>query len=186
MRAILRFLARFFSQEPVYVQDGDGFGGSAACVTPDLGRHEQEAEPRGRQRRVPQFGGISLRLAVEQHQPAIQVVRQHGQLEVIAVHVKPAGRMRRQPGIAVRLSDSGFRRRRAGRKTRPRNRSDRPCRSRRLGTGSISSGGLPGVCRPWPKEISPNGRAGGRCRSRGMPILRTGADVPVSNKICCM
>ena len=34
---------------------------------------------------MPQCGGVGLRLAVEQHQPTVQVVGQHGQLEVIAV-----------------------------------------------------------------------------------------------------
>ena len=38
-----------------------------------------------------------------------------------------------------------------------------------LAIGSIFSGGLPGVCRRWPKEISPNGRAGERTRLRRMP-----------------
>jgi hypothetical protein len=39
---------------------------------------------------MPQLGGGGLRLAVKQRQPAVQVVRQHGQLEVIAIHVKAA------------------------------------------------------------------------------------------------
>ena len=33
------------------------------------------------------------------------------------------------------------------------------------GTGNICSGGMPGVCRHWPKEISPNGLARGRDRA---------------------
>src|ERR1035437_1950565 len=45
----------------------------AAGVAPDFGGHEEEAEPRGRQSRVPQLGGILLRFAVEQHQPTVQV-----------------------------------------------------------------------------------------------------------------
>jgi len=61
---------------------------SAAGVTPDLGGHKEEAEPRGRQGRVPQRSGVGLRLAVEQHQPAVQVVGQHRQLKVIPVHVE--------------------------------------------------------------------------------------------------
>src|ERR1019366_4260389 len=43
------------------------------CMAPDFGSHEEEAEARGRQRRVPQLRGIVLRLALEQHQPAVQV-----------------------------------------------------------------------------------------------------------------
>jgi hypothetical protein len=34
---------------------------------------------------------------------AYQVVGQHRQLEMIPVHIKASGRMRRQPGIVVRL-----------------------------------------------------------------------------------
>ena len=40
---------------------------------------------------MPQFGGVGRWFAVEQHQPAVPVVRQHGQLEVIAVPVKTTG-----------------------------------------------------------------------------------------------
>jgi hypothetical protein len=34
-------------------------------MAPDFGGHEEEAEPRSRQSRVPQLGGIVLRLALE-------------------------------------------------------------------------------------------------------------------------
>src|ERR1022692_1778289 len=38
----------------------------ATGVPPDLSRHEQEAQSRGSQGRVAQFGGVGLRLAIEQ------------------------------------------------------------------------------------------------------------------------
>ena len=46
-------------------------------MAPDLGHHSQEAQMRGRQRRAWQRRGTGPRLAVEQHQPAVQIVGQH-------------------------------------------------------------------------------------------------------------
>jgi hypothetical protein len=68
--------------------------------------YSQEAEPRGRQSRMPQFGGVGLRFAVEQHQPAVQVLRQHGQLEVIAVH-GPGPCASDGPGVALKNIRAG-------------------------------------------------------------------------------
>jgi hypothetical protein len=42
-------------------------------MAPDFGGHEEETEPRRRQSRVSQLGDIVLWLAVEQHQPTVQV-----------------------------------------------------------------------------------------------------------------
>jgi hypothetical protein len=54
---------------------------------------------------VAQFGDFDIRFAVERHQPTVQVVGQHRQLEMIAIYVEAERRMRRQPGIVVRLFD---------------------------------------------------------------------------------
>lgn len=51
-----------------------------AGVMPDLGCEKQKAQTGRRQRGVLQRGHLGLFLAVEQHQPAIQVVGQHHQL----------------------------------------------------------------------------------------------------------
>src|SRR5881397_1936519 len=48
---------------------------------------------------------VGLRLAVKQHQPGIQVVGQHGQLEMIPVNVKATRWMRRQSSIIVSFLD---------------------------------------------------------------------------------
>ena len=74
-------------------------------VPPDLGGQEQEAQPCRLQRRVMQSLAARAFLAVEQQQPAVQVVGQHRQLKVIAIGLKAAGRMRRQTGIVVGFFD---------------------------------------------------------------------------------
>ena len=78
-------------------------------MPPDLGRHEQKAQPRRRQGGVPQLlrGGVGF--ALEQQQPAVEVVGQHDQLKVIAVHVKAARRMGRQSGVVVGFFDKVLR-----------------------------------------------------------------------------
>ena len=50
------------------------------------------------------LGSIAI-LPIKEHQPGIEVIGQHGQLEMILVGHKKAGRMRRQSGIVVRLLD---------------------------------------------------------------------------------
>src|SRR5438270_2805781 len=62
-------------------------------VTPDLGREKQEAQACRRQRGVLERCYLGVFLAVEQHQPAVQVVGQHHQLEMVAVHHPTSGWM---------------------------------------------------------------------------------------------
>jgi hypothetical protein len=50
-------------------------------MPPDLGRQEQEPQTRRGQRRVPHRSDFSAFLAIEQLQPAVQVVGQHRDLE---------------------------------------------------------------------------------------------------------
>src|SRR5713226_1098805 len=77
----------------------------SAGVAHDLGRQKQETQSRGRQRGVTQVLGLDLLLAVEQHQPTVQVVGQHRQLEVHTVHGPSPRWMRRQARIVVGFFD---------------------------------------------------------------------------------
>ena len=77
----------------------------ATSMTPDLGGDEEKAESGGGQRRMLERVDVGLRFAVEQHQPSIQVVSEHGQLKMIPIHVKAAGGMGRQSRIIVGLFD---------------------------------------------------------------------------------
>src|SRR5258706_391992 len=81
----------------------------SAGVAHDLGRQEQETQSRGRQRDVAQILGLSLFLPVEQHQPTVQVVGQHRQLEVHTVHGPSPRGMRRQARIVVGFFDQVLR-----------------------------------------------------------------------------
>src|SRR5438046_9345648 len=54
-------------------------------VAPDLGGQKQKPQTSRRQRRMLQSVDLALFLTIEQHQPAVQVVGQHRQLEVVAV-----------------------------------------------------------------------------------------------------
>src|SRR5215467_16097548 len=62
-------------------------------VAPDLGGQKQKPQTSRRQRRVLQSVEFGRFLAIEQHQPAVQVVGQHRQLEVVAVHDPARGGM---------------------------------------------------------------------------------------------
>src|SRR5437773_2811404 len=81
----------------------------SAGVAHDLGCQEQETQSRGRQRGVAQILGLGLLLPVEQHQPAVQVIGQHGQLEVHTVHGPSPRGMRRQARIVVGFFDQVLR-----------------------------------------------------------------------------
>ena len=74
-------------------------------MPPDLGRQEQEPQTRRRQRRVPHRSYCCAFLAIEQLQPAVQVVGQHRDLKPVAVHHPAPGGMRRQPRIIVGFLD---------------------------------------------------------------------------------
>src|SRR6266404_2460348 len=81
----------------------------SAGVSHDLGCQEQETQSRGRQRGVAQILGLGLLLPVEQHQPAVQVIGQHRQLEVHTVHGPSPRGMRRQARIVVGFFDQVLR-----------------------------------------------------------------------------
>src|SRR6516225_376092 len=78
----------------VAVADADSPG-----MTPDACRQEQEPEPRSGPSSVAECFHRGLFFPVEQHQPAVEVVRQHGELEENAVHRPPARGMVRHAGI---------------------------------------------------------------------------------------
>ena len=78
-------------------------------VAPDLGREKQKPQTGCRQRGVLQRFYFGLLLAVEQHQPTVQVVGQHRQLEVIAVHHPPPRGIRLQARIVVGFLDQVLR-----------------------------------------------------------------------------
>jgi hypothetical protein len=52
---------------------------------------------------MPQLFHLGLLLALEQKQPTIQVIGQHGQLKMHAVHAPAPERMGRQAGVVVGL-----------------------------------------------------------------------------------
>jgi hypothetical protein len=70
-------------------------------MAPDARGQEQKALPRGSQRGVLHGLHRGVLLAVEQLQPAIQVVGQHGDLEPVGVHDPAIGGMRRQASVVV-------------------------------------------------------------------------------------
>ena len=74
-------------------------------MPPDSGGHEQEPQPRRRQRRVSHGSDFDIFLAIEQLQPTVQVVGQHRDLKPVAVHHPAPGGMRRQPRIIVGFLD---------------------------------------------------------------------------------
>ena len=88
----------------VAVSDAD-----AAAMRADLGDDEQEPEPGRGQGDVGEGLGIVLRLPMEQLQPDVQVVGEHGHLEMDRVGVEPFRRMRRQAGVVVGFPDQIFR-----------------------------------------------------------------------------
>src|ERR1035437_1995184 len=61
---------------------------SSPRVPPDLGGDKQKAQPCRRQGSVFHALNLVLGFAIEQQQPTVEVVRQHGQLKVVAVDVK--------------------------------------------------------------------------------------------------
>ena len=73
-------------------------------MAPDFGRQKQKTQSRRRQSRMFHLGCVGRLFPVEQQQPAVQVVGQHGQLKVNAVHGPAIGGMRSQPRIVVAIS----------------------------------------------------------------------------------
>src|ERR1700719_1143955 len=71
----------------------------ASRMSPDTRRQKQKLQPGRGQRSVAQRFHLGLLFPVEQHQPAVEVVSQHGELKVNAVHRPPSRRMSREPGI---------------------------------------------------------------------------------------
>ena len=69
----------------------------SAGMLPDLGLQKQKTQLRRGQLRMFQFCCVGRLFPIEQGQPAVQVVGQHGQLKVNAVHGPALGGMRRQP-----------------------------------------------------------------------------------------
>jgi hypothetical protein len=68
-------------------------------MSPDARRQKQKLQPGRGQRSVAERFHFGLLFPVEQHQPAVEVVSQHGELKVNAVHRPPSRRMSREPGI---------------------------------------------------------------------------------------
>src|SRR5215475_12427744 len=62
----------------------------ATGMMPDFGGDEEKTKSRCGQRRMLKRVNVGLWFAVEQHQPCGQVISEHGQLKMIAVHVKTA------------------------------------------------------------------------------------------------
>ena len=76
----------------------------ASGMAPDLDRQKQKTQSRRRQSRMFHLGCAGRLFPIEQQQPAVQVVGQHGQLKVNAVHGPVLGGMRSQPRIVVAIS----------------------------------------------------------------------------------
>ena len=73
---------------------------------PDLGRHEQEPRPRRRQCRVSHRSDFGAFLAIQQLQPAVQVVGQHRDLKPVAVHHPAPGGKGRQPPLRANIDET--------------------------------------------------------------------------------
>src|SRR5256884_9144954 len=78
-------------------------------MTPDLGRQKQKTQSRRGQLRMFHLRWVGRLFPIEEHQPAVEVVGQHGQLEMHAVHGPTIRGMRSQPRIVVGFLDQVLR-----------------------------------------------------------------------------
>src|SRR6266699_5638888 len=81
----------------------------SASMAPDLGRQKQKTQSCRRQLYVFHLRCVGCLFPIEEHQPAIQVVSQHGQLEMNAVHGPAIRGMRGQPRIVIGFFDQVLR-----------------------------------------------------------------------------
>src|SRR5207247_2459539 len=72
------------------VVSGAVMNASATGMSPDLGRDEEESQTRDGQCGVLQFRRIGHRFSGKQHQPCVEVERDHGELKMNAIHAEPA------------------------------------------------------------------------------------------------
>jgi hypothetical protein len=74
-------------------------------VRPQIWACQQKSQPGSGKRRVLERLGSIGRLSVDEHEPGIEIVGQHGQLEMILVGDKNARRIRSQSCIVIRFFD---------------------------------------------------------------------------------